>query len=67
MDLTAATINLCAITTAPKLDALLSYLQSHKVDVAILQAVAVPAFNFPGYQEVRWWGIWARRGEAQPS
>ena len=52
MDLTAVTINLCAITAAAKLDALLSYLKSHKVDIAMLQEVAVPAFNFPGYQEV---------------
>ena len=52
MSITAATINLCAITAAPKLDALLSYLKSHKVDIAMLQEVAVPAFNFPGYQEV---------------
>ena len=52
MDITATTINVCAITAAPKLDALRCFLHANKLDVVFLQEVAVPAFNFPGYSEV---------------
>ena len=49
---TVISINICAITSAPKLDVLQTFLKSKKADVVFLQEVATPCFNFSGYQEI---------------
>ena len=52
MDYTVATINISAITSAAKLDALYAFIQKIRASVVLLQEVAVPVFNFRGFQEV---------------
>lgn len=45
-------LNVCTIQSQSNLSILLSFLKLHMVDVALLQEVATPAFNFPGYEEL---------------
>ena len=45
------TLNICTIVSNAKLSLLYSFLRLHDVDVALLQEIATPSFNFPGYEE----------------
>ena len=47
-----ATVNLCAATAAPKLQALFDFIQTAKADIVFLQEVAIPVFNLRNFQEV---------------
>ena len=57
------TVNIAAFSAAAKKEALRAFLVANKVDVVLLQEVAIPEFNFPGYDEVENVGE-QRRGTA---
>ncbi|KAJ1519149.1 hypothetical protein ONE63_011243 [Megalurothrips usitatus] len=57
------TINLCAATSAAKLEALRCFLVQHNAAVVLLQEVALPVLNIRGYAELVTVGE-ARRGTA---
>ena len=46
------TLNVAAFVTAAKREALRAFLADNQVYIALLQEVALPAFNLPGYDEV---------------
>ncbi|KAJ1519020.1 hypothetical protein ONE63_011397 [Megalurothrips usitatus] len=52
MDARIATINMAASSAPHKLAALAAFLDNNKIDVALLQEVAVPEFDLNGYSEV---------------
>ena len=46
------TVNIAAFVSAARREALRAFLADNQVDVALLQEVALPGFNLPGYDEV---------------
>lgn len=51
LHLNIMSLNICTIQSQSNLSILLSFLLLHKVDIALLQEVATPNFNFAGFEE----------------
>jgi len=49
---TIVSLNICAITSATKIEMLRNFLNLNKYDIVLLQEVSVPSFNFFGYREI---------------